>query len=232
MERDKIIPGGFWHRHGSYDIGRQPDSYLVSHGRAFLLRHVPRSPRLADFGCWGGRHLDILSQIAGSEGETIGIDGPWAWERLGEAVAVARKLGSNVKVIQQDLDDLHDLATESVHGGICWRVLHNLTRPGELDAALWEINRVLVPGSPLVVAVRAAISEIHDMDFDFPQLTRTTPSPIAPVRCDLYFTRRSAEVSFKRSGFKIVEVLEVLEGESIDGQEIENRYLAIHMLRL
>lgn len=112
--------GDFWHGHEDYDIGNEPSPYLMTHGRVFLHRHLPTNPTLADFGCWGGRHLKLLYGLTGSDGKVVGIDGPWAWARLADAESIAGHLEpSRVTLVRQRLDRLNALSS---FGPVCFRV--------------------------------------------------------------------------------------------------------------
>ena len=118
----------YWNRIDNYDIGGEAEPYVSGPGAKFFRQHLRGRPVLVDFGCWGGRHLALLRELAGSGGRVVGTDGPWAWERLTEARDLVNDTpGLNAEIQQQRLENLDRFETESVDGALCWRVLHNRT---------------------------------------------------------------------------------------------------------
>ena len=225
----------YWSRSENYDIGGEAEEHVKGPGIAFLRQHLRPRPLLVDFGCWGGRHLWLLRELAGSGGRVVGTDGPWAWERLAETRDLVNATpGLNAEIQQQRLENLDAFETESVDGALCWRVLHNLTEPGALEMALRELNRVLARGSPLLVAVRAVQPDMQKKEeetFPLPQLMRTRPGSDAGEREDFYFTREAVKTVFTQWGFQVCHIEDTPGSEMWQGTRLDHLYLAVHLLR-
>ncbi|MCA9700584.1 MAG: class I SAM-dependent methyltransferase [Myxococcales bacterium] len=222
-----------FHSAGDYSLGDELDPYVTHEGFPFIGKHVETGCTLADFGCWGGRHLEGLREIAGPDGKILAIDGGWAFERL--ATLYAKPLvsadDSIVEVRIMGVSDLDEFDDGTIDGAICWRVLHNLTEPGELERTLRGFNRVMVRGAPLLVATRAADGELHDNDLSVPQYCRSRPIEGGPERGDLYFTEAAVRTVFSAAGFR-VEGVDACEGhETVRGQRLSNRYWAARLRR-
>lgn len=215
-------PANEWAGATTYNIGDEVSSHLVADGagRNFLRRHLNgERPRLADFGCWTGRNLSVLLDLAKPYGQVYGVDGSWAKD----AVQVVRQKTPTVRVVEASLSSL-PFPNGNFSGALCWRVLHNQTNPGALAETLREFHRVLRPHSPLVVAVRAALPKWGESDC-VPVLRRTG------TREDLYFSRPALESTFGTAGFAVQHAELILEGEEVDGHAVMNRYWAVHLLR-
>lgn len=247
-----------WHGEGDYDIlGESPR--LRKHGKPWLCQRLAALPEIdrpvvVDFGCWSGRHLRMLEQVASScatekshaRETVIGIDEPFADARVAEA----RKANPGVQVYDTGIKNT-GLGASSVDAGICWRVLHNLVKPNELVAAITEIHRVLREGAPLVVAVRAALPGMVTRSA-WPADTRlavnkNTPpepqtdaaEPPVPVlqrtysqvgeRSDLYFTHRACHEFFSSYGFDVWGVERFAEEELVDIARLSNEYWMVFM---
>lgn len=172
---------------------------------------------LADFGCWSGRHLPLLRELAGESGKVIGIDGPWAKTRLAKAEETYDI--HRATLIQSRLEQV-ELPENSVHGGICWRVLHNLTTRGELTAVLQRLHKLLVNDAPFVIAVRAAHSWMPEatVPVSFRSYLHHTE------RDDLYFSASSIQNTFTQQGFLVHWVETFHEGELVNDQRVYNEY--------
>jgi SAM-dependent methyltransferase len=188
-----------------------------------------KHPVLVDFGCWSGRHLKLLQNIAeGVSGKTsdnsvIGVDEEFAEERLKEA----RKLNKAAHLMNTGISTT-GLPSSSIDGAISWRVLHNLIQPGEWTKAITEIKRVLKHGAPLVVSVRATQGWMAD-DTPVPLLYKTfTPST---DRDDLYFSEATCYSMFRFYGFDIpYKAVLFEEGETVNGTKITNEYWMIYLI--
>jgi SAM-dependent methyltransferase len=231
-----VSPGSIWRSGGDYDISGA-STYLRQLGAPFLSSQLAASdeldaerPVLVDFGCWSGRHLRLLERVAESNGSTtgdarervIGIDEPHARERLEEAMKTYRGFQISDCGIATT-----GLGTSSVDGGLCWRVLHNLTELGELRDALVEIRRVLKDGAPMVVAVRAAQRWMLS-DAPFPVAYRT--HSLGTERDDMYFTEAACRTMFPLYGFRVEDLTQIEEGERYRGHEATNTYWMIFLI--
>lgn len=206
-----------------YNIGDEVSQHLAScgAGREFLRQHINgQSPhRLADLGCWTGRNTPVLLDLAMPQSEVYGVDGHWARD----AVKKMQQKNATVQVVEATLASL-PFPDRHLCGALCWRVLHNITTPGALAETLQEFRRVLCPGSPLVVAIRALPSEMEGVN-GVPVLRQ------AGTREDLYFSRNALEDTFNVAGFNVQHAKAIFEGEEVDGQAVMNRYWAVHLLR-
>lgn len=196
-------------------------SYVAGRGKEFLARHLNGGERrLADFGVFYGRNLPPLCELA-TGGTVFGVD----TEEAAPAVARARASFPTVQFRQSALADKIPFEDGELNGGLCWRVLHNLHRPGELTAALGELHRVLSPGAPLLVSVRA-IEGLSD-----------APKPLEAsdgaggTRIDLYFTEIACRRIFGDAGFTVLHVEKVVEIGTSDGNPYSNDYWALHLIR-
>jgi SAM-dependent methyltransferase len=232
------VTGNIWHRGEDYDILGESDA-LRDEGVPWLCEQLKRlkveRPVVVDFGCWSGRHLRLLESVAAycskfpeqARESVIGIDEPFAKERVAEA----RRTNPGFQVFDTGIANT-GLGASSVDAAICWRVLHNLTGPGELIAAVAELRRVLRHAAPLVVAVRAAFVWMEPPDpahaAPIPVLHRTYST--SGDRDDLYFTDRACRDFFWFYGFEVDRVERFTERELVQGHPLENAYWMVMML--
>jgi SAM-dependent methyltransferase len=229
--------GNIWHRGEDYDILGESEP-LRDVGVDWLIEKIVelgvQRPLLVDFGCWSGRHLRLLERVGRECSEykdqaretVVGIDQPFAKERVAEA----RRAHPGFQVFDTGIANT-GLGASSVDAAICWRVLHNLTAPGELTAAIAEFRRVLRDRAPLIVAVRAAFSWMDSED-----RTRSAPVPVLARtysttgdRDDMYFSERACHDFFSFYGFDVEHVDRFEERELVNGHPIENDYWMIRM---
>jgi SAM-dependent methyltransferase len=218
----------FWRSGADYDIESESNQ-LSWLGEPFLIDYLRnenlnyRKPLTVDFGCWSGRHLQLLERVANnrtksdSSSRVIGIDEPFAKERLNQA----RRAYRHFSIFDEGIGDT-GLPPSSVDAGISWRVLHNLIKPGEWSGVISEIRRVLKHGAPLVIAVRAA-QDWMPQKAPVPLLYRTFSFGID--RDDLYFSENACYAIFRFYGFDIPYQAEKFsEEEIIDGTRVKNDY--------
>lgn len=220
----------FWRSGRDYDAGGESKT-LSGLGEPFLIDSLKadglnsKRPTVVDFGCWSGRHLQLLERVAESGGlppgkakdRVIGIDEPFAKERLNEA----RRAYRGFAIFDRGIATT-GLPASSVDAAISWRVLHNLTQQGEWTNVLTEIRRVLKHNAPLVVAVRAA-QEWMAMGAPVPIIYRTYSSKVD--RDDLYFSEEACYSIFRFYGFDVPYKAErFTEEEIIDGTLVNNEY--------
>lgn len=209
-----------WWGGGEYQIGDQPSPHVAGPCLKFLRRETKNGP-LADIGVLGGRNLPPLLALGG---EVVATDTAEA----GAALAKARQRFPKVHFITTLITAL-PFGDGTLGGALCWRVLHNITNPRELVMAWAELNRVLAPNAPLVIAVR---SERHHDDHLARLFVRRLPNGGSGVREDVYFTNGGFRLLAGLTGFTVMDLLPDVEGgENIDGREVTNRYLVAHLLK-
>lgn len=226
----------FWRSGNDYDIESE-SSHLKKYGEPFIVKSLKsehlnsRRPLLVDFGCWSGRHLQLLERVAEKadpsradvKDRVIGIDEPFAKERLDEA----RRAHRGFTILDKGIAKT-GLPSSSVDAAISWRVLHNLTVPGEWTNALMEIRRVLKHGAPFVVAIRSTRPWMQQ-DAPVPLLYRSYSAGVD--RDDLYFSKKACGEMFKMYGFKIpFEPLLFTEGEVVNGERRLNDYWLLRLI--
>lgn len=230
-ELEQRVPrSNIWHTGHDYDSGFA-SAMLRKNGIPFMREVLHETPELknpeqgaflADFGCWAGRHIGLLKELSGEKGQVFGIDEEFAKERLEAASNTYRE---RVQFIDQGIAQTK-LSPYSIDGAICWRVLHNMTRRGELSQALTTITKLLKPGAPFVVAVRKAFDWISQ-ECDQPQLLRTFQQD--GEREDLYFTERSIVRLFGIYDFGVEEIISFSEDELVDSVTVINDYFMVKM---
>lgn len=225
----------FWRSGTDYDIESE-SRQLRLFGEPFLIDYLqsedlnPGKPLTVDFGCWSGRHLQLLERVASRDSKdsyaknrVIGIDEPFAKERLNQA----RKAYRDFAIFDEGIGST-GLPSSSVDAAISWRVLHNLVKPGEWTNALTEIRRVLKHGAPMVIAVRAAHSWMRQ-NAPVPLLYRTFSYGVD--RDDLYFSEEACYAMFRFYGFDIPFRAERFsEEEVIDGVRVKNDYWMVTLI--
>ena len=205
---------------GQRDLGSL-SSYVNTAGRAFLSQHLNGDGRrLADLFCWAGRNLPVLSDLAGQEGRVIGVDHPNA----SSAVAKARGTFPGVD-FREGIFSRLPLADAELNGALCWRALHNAASQVELKTVLREILRVLAPGAPLLVAVRAMTGDSEHL------VRRLRGEGGDGQHRDWHFSRRCCQEVFTTAGFQVVRIAETTESAMVCGQEVTNIYWAVHLLK-
>jgi len=154
QDQDFIFPTGrAWAEELGYpqpELSRVPDASVESFAGVanhFLLGRIERGARVLDLGCGAGTDLLIAAQMAGLEGEAIGIDMTPAM--LDRALASAREMRlPNVEVHEGLIESL-PLDDASVDVVISNGVIDLVP---DKDAVFDEIDRVLRPGGRLQVA--------------------------------------------------------------------------------
>ena len=216
-----------WHSGKDYDIGGE-SIILKEKGVPFIksiLKDDPglnnSDPSIVDFGCWSGRHVKLLKRIARDKGEVIGIDAPFAKDRLTEA----KNTYKGIEFKDTGILDTQ-LSPSSIDAAICWRVLHNLTILGEFTAAILEFKRVLKNGAPLVIAVRAILDWMSNAPT--PLIYRTYYN--GGEREDLYFSEDAISTVFPQYGFIINNYEFIHEDELIDKKRLTNNYWMINLI--
>lgn len=212
----------WWGNGNNYHIGDAPSKYVMGAGAAFISKHLESDDEvLADFGVWTGRNLPTLLTLGR---EVVATD----TSEAREAMQIAKNRFPHIKFAETPLTKL-PLADQSVGGAICWRVLHNITDAEQMINSLLEINRVLKPNAPLLVAVR------HEEDGGWLQRlysrVKTRPNGAGGWREDVYFTADSLKLLATLLGFKVQLVTTIHEEETIDGHAVKNYYLVAHLLK-
>jgi arsenite methyltransferase len=164
QDQDFIFPTGrAWAEDLGYpepELSRVPDATVESFAGVanhWLLGRIERGARVLDLGCGAGTDLLIAAQMAGLEGEAIGIDMTPAM--LDRALASAREMRlPNVEVHEGLIESL-PLDDASVDVVISNGVIDLVP---DKDAVFAEIDRVLRPGGRVQLAdviVHTAVSE-------------------------------------------------------------------------
>lgn len=214
----------WWGEEGEYHIGEAPSPYITEGGMNFLSQYINENDKLVDFGVWSGRNLEPLIKLKKEVFATDVIEAR-------SAVSMAKQRFPQVKFFETALNSL-PFENNSIGGGICWRVLHNLIGTAEVINSLKEINRVLVPNAPLLVAVRTE-EENSDAGF-FKRIysrVKQKPNGAGGFRKDIYFTKKSFNLLATLMGFEVIFMTKIWEKESINGQEVSNHYLVAHLLK-
>ena len=154
QDQDFIFPTGrAWAEELGYpqpELSRVPDASVESFAGVanhFLLGRIERGARVLDLGCGAGTDLLIAAQMAGLEGEAIGIDMTPAM--LDRALASAREMRlPNVEVHEGLIESL-PLDDASVDVVISNGVIDLVV---DKEAVFDEIDRVLRPGGRLQIA--------------------------------------------------------------------------------
>lgn len=212
---------GMWWGGGSYSLGGRPSPHVAGPGREFMARHRQDGP-VADLGVWEGRNLATLLTFGVP---VIATDTPEARE----IVLKTQQQYPMVRFIEAPLNQL-PFANGEIGGALSWRVLHNLTGDEELVPALVDINRVLTPQAPLLIAVRSE----HQFDHWATQraFVRRLPNGNGGIREDVYFTRGGLIFMSELLGFLVERVIEDVEGgEEVDGKPVKNHYLVAHLVK-
>lgn len=195
--------------------------YVAGPGLAFLKNHY-QVGAVADIGVWDGRNLPLLVKLVEERGVVYGYDHPEAEPAVLEASirfpGVSFKMGEIIAL---------PFNNGELSAVLCWRVLHNLTAPGQLDVALRELYRVLKIDAPLLIAVRAFNQE---RPWSRPMLLETK-NPLGVCRTDLCFTGSACEVVLSNAGFKVKNIQLLCEEGTSDGLPYENKYWAINCVR-
>lgn len=200
--------------------------YVAGPGKQFLLDNQNGfQRRLGDFGVFYGRNLPSLIEVANG-GQVIGVDHPNARS----AVKRAALDFPAVTFVEAAMAIRIPLADNIFTGGLCWRVLHNLGKPGELQQALGELRRVLALGAPLLVSVRGKEERIRCCTE--PVLLEQTDGA-GGTRHDLYFSQLACRLMFTRAGFEVEGAVRLItESGTSDGNPYSNDYCVIHLVRI
>jgi SAM-dependent methyltransferase len=153
-EKDFIFPTGrAWANDLGYpepELGRVPDASVDSFAGVanhWLLGRIDPRATVLDLGCGAGTDLLIAAQMAGPQGQAIGID--MTASMLDSARASAEAMGlSNVELHEGLIEQL-PLPDASVDVVISNGVLDLVP---DKDAVFAEIDRVLRPGGRLQIA--------------------------------------------------------------------------------
>lgn len=212
---------GSWWGGGKYRLGGRPSPHISGPGIQFLTRHR-QTGLVADLGVWEGRNLSTL----------LSLGSPIAATDTPEARTVTEVTVREYQTVRFHEARLSSLPFRDGELGaaLCWRVLHNLTSEGELASAFAEINRVIVLGAPLLIAVRSE----HQRDFWARQraFVRRLPNGNGGTREDVYFTRGGLTFMSELLGFRVEHVVEDVEGgEEVDGKPVKNHYLVAHLIK-
>ena len=114
--------------------------------------------RVLDVGCGPGFYCLELSEIVGSSGSVVGVDGSPAMLHLADDRCAGR---DNVQLLEGDATAL-PVESETFDSAVCVQVLEYVS---DVDAALHELNRALRPGGRAVVwDVDWATVSIHSRD--------------------------------------------------------------------
>lgn len=211
----------WWGEGEDYHIGESPSPYVQKEGINFLTQYLNSDDTLVDFGVWNGRNLPILLGLTKNIVATDIIEAR-------PAVSVAKKCFPQVKFFETTLTAL-PFDGNAIDGGICWRVLHNLIGTEEIINSLKEINRVLKPNAPLLIAVRS--EEGHQFWKKIYSYIKWKPNGAGGFRRDIYFTNESLALLATLMGFEVIYMSQIREKETINGQEVKNQYLAAHLLK-
>ncbi len=224
QQAEVALPANFWCGGAKdYNIGSAPSRYVSTKGKNFLAEHLSGRGRVADFGCWTGRNIPVLSELAGTDGEVVGVDGPWARQQMTKA----KTNNPTARIVEACLVKMGVFPDGHFDGATCWRVLHAISEPGEFDSALAELHRVLRPDAPLLVAVRGQTSQ----DLGPTPIRRTLPNGNSGTRTDLYFSPKSLQRAFGRAGFHIRQTEFISEGEMVDDHRVTNYYWVVHLIK-
>jgi SAM-dependent methyltransferase len=107
------------------------------HQRLAAALPAPALPRVADFGCGGGRTLAALRERLGPELELIGV------ERREPELEAPLASDPRVTTVVADLNKPLPFEDASIGAAVCHNTLEALL---SVDAFLGEVARVLVPG--------------------------------------------------------------------------------------
>ena len=154
QDQDFIFPTGrAWAEDLGYpepELSNVPDASVESFAGVanhWLLGRIERGARVLDLGCGAGTDLLIAAQMAGLEGEAIGIDMTPAM--LDRALASAREMRLPNVEVHEGLIETLPLADASVDAVISNGVIDLIV---DKDAVFDEIDRVLRPGGRLQIA--------------------------------------------------------------------------------
>lgn len=214
----------WWGEGGEYHIGEAPSAYVMKTGIDFISQYLNGDNPLVDFGVWSGRNLEPLLSL---KKNVIATDITSARP----AVAKAKERFPQVQFVESPLNAL-PFDCNTIGGGVCWRVLHNLIGTAEIINSLKEINRVLMPNAPLLVAVRTE-EEVNETGFwqKLSSYIKQKPNGAGGSRRDIYFTEKSLNLLATLMGFEVIYMTKIWEKESINGQELSNQYLVAHLLK-
>jgi SAM-dependent methyltransferase len=154
QEQDFIFPTGrAWAQELAYpepELSRVPDATVASFAGVanhWTLGRIEPGAVVLDLGCGAGTDLLIAAQMAGPDGQVIGVDMTAAM--LERAAASARDMGVANLELHESLIETLPVEDASVDVVISNGVIDLVP---DKDAVFAEIDRVLRPGGRLQVA--------------------------------------------------------------------------------
>jgi SAM-dependent methyltransferase len=178
-----------WERHAAEWIAwvRKPghDSYEQFHRDAFLELLPPPSGRTLDLGCGEGR---VTRDLAALGHDVVGVDSSPT------LIAAARDAAPDMELHVADAAAL-PFGEDSFGIVVAFMSLHDID---DLDGAVSEIARVLLPGGHLCLAI------VHPLASAGEFVTRAATSPF--VIEGSYLDERRVEGTFARDGLTMTFV--------------------------
>jgi SAM-dependent methyltransferase len=127
-----------------YRLGLLHDLYGPGSRRVLRAAGVQPGMRVADIGCGVGMTTALLAELAGPEGDVVGVD--FSSAQLAQARERLRSAGTNIRFYEASATDT-GLPFKSFDLVYCRFLLIHLTDP---EGALCEMKALLKPGGILV----------------------------------------------------------------------------------